>query len=433
METDGWRYEDLPEDSQAWRDTLRDLDDDAQARFGCEFAQCKPAEQRTVIQAVQDAGSGGWHGLNAARVWSLWTRYACTAFYSHPRAWNEIGFPGPAYPRGTSTRASTRREPFEVPDVRPGADPIREGYRWPTSATATSRRGCCRTTAPAPTTGCATTCVGSPTTDEVDLAVVGCGAGGSTLLQRLARRGWRVVALDAGPFWDPDARLGQRRGRVAPSLLDRAAGDRGRRPGAAGLQQLRPRRRRVDGALRRLRPGSIRATSPPGRTTASARTGRSAMPSCGPTTATSRKSCRSPASTGRGAIRTATRSGRTPSAATARCSCAAPTGPGIAAKVGPVAISNGRFGNRPHCIYRGFCLQGCKVNAKASPLITHIPDALAHGAEVRANCHGDQRRGGRAHRPGDRRALCPGRGPRGSSGPPRSPSPGTPSRRRGCC
>ena len=56
---------------------------------------------------------------------------------------------------------------------------------------------------------------------------------------------------------------------------------------------------------------------------------------------------------------------------------------GITAKVGPVAIANGRFGNRPHCIYRGFCLQGCKVNAKASPLITHIPDALAHGAEVR--------------------------------------------------
>jgi len=58
---------------------------------------------------------------------------------------------------------------------------------------------------------------------------------------------------------------------------------------------------------------------------------------------------------------------------------------GITAKVGPVAISNGRFGNRPHCIYRGFCLQGCKVNAKASPLITHVPDALEHGAEVRAD------------------------------------------------
>ena len=56
---------------------------------------------------------------------------------------------------------------------------------------------------------------------------------------------------------------------------------------------------------------------------------------------------------------------------------------GIETRIGPVAIANGRFGHRPHCIYRGFCLQGCKVNAKASPLITHIPDALAHGAEIR--------------------------------------------------
>jgi choline dehydrogenase-like flavoprotein len=60
---------------------------------------------------------------------------------------------------------------------------------------------------------------------------------------------------------------------------------------------------------------------------------------------------------------------------------------GIEMRVGPVAIPNGVFGNRPHCIYRGFCLQGCKVNAKASPLITHLPDALAHGVEVRADSH----------------------------------------------
>ena len=40
--------------------------------------------------------------------------------------------------------------------------------------------------------------------DAVDIAIVGCGAGGATLAQRLARAGWRVVALDAGPFWDPE-------------------------------------------------------------------------------------------------------------------------------------------------------------------------------------------------------------------------------------
>jgi 2-polyprenyl-3-methyl-5-hydroxy-6-metoxy-1,4-benzoquinol methylase len=40
--------------------------------------------------------------------------------------------------------------------------------------------------------------------DEVDMVIVGAGAGGGVLTQRLARAGWRVVCLDAGPFWDPD-------------------------------------------------------------------------------------------------------------------------------------------------------------------------------------------------------------------------------------
>ena len=75
-------------------------------------------------------------------------------------------------------------------------------------------------------------------------------------------------------------------------------------------------------------------------------------------------------------------------AATGRSSCAGPRAARHRRRgSGPVAIPNGRFGNRPHCIYRGFCLQGCKVNAKASPLITHIPDALAHGAEIRPDSH----------------------------------------------
>ena len=50
---------------------------------------------------------------------------------------------------------------------------------------------------------------------------------------------------------------------------------------------------------------------------------------------------------------------------------------------GPVAILSGSHGDRPHCIYRGFCLQGCKVGAKASTLVTHVPDALESGAEIR--------------------------------------------------
>jgi hypothetical protein len=132
-ETDGWRYADLPEDAQAWRDTLRYLDEDAQSKYGSPFARCAAEDQRTLIQAVQNSaglggGSNDWHGLNAVRVWSLWTRYACTAFYSHPTVWDEIGFSGPAYPRGYKNLGVDSREPFEVPDHHPGDDPVREGF-----------------------------------------------------------------------------------------------------------------------------------------------------------------------------------------------------------------------------------------------------------------------------------------------------------------
>jgi hypothetical protein len=126
-ETDGWRYRDMPEDGQAWRDTLAYLDEDAAARCGTTFADAPEDDQLALIQAVQDLAAKDWHELNAAQVWSLWTRYACTALYAHPLAWNEIGFPGPAYPRGYKNTGVDKLEPFEVRDARPSGDPVREG------------------------------------------------------------------------------------------------------------------------------------------------------------------------------------------------------------------------------------------------------------------------------------------------------------------
>ena len=71
------------------------------------------------MQAVQELSSDGkpWHGVSGEHVWSLWTRYACTAFYSHPWAWNEIGFPGPAYPRGYVDLGVGGRDHWEVADA----------------------------------------------------------------------------------------------------------------------------------------------------------------------------------------------------------------------------------------------------------------------------------------------------------------------------
>lgn len=113
FETDGWRYADLPEDGEAFRRSFAALDEDAQSSCGADFARLEWDDQAKLVQVVQQTGSEQWHDLHAGHVWSLWTRYACTAFYGHPLAWNEIGFGGPAYPRGYKNIGINAREPWE--------------------------------------------------------------------------------------------------------------------------------------------------------------------------------------------------------------------------------------------------------------------------------------------------------------------------------
>src|SRR5690625_3020058 len=55
---------------------------------------------------------------------------------------------------------------------------------------------------------------------------------------------------------------------------------------------------------------------------------------------------------------------------------------GIRTSVPPLAINSAPFDGRPPCINRGFCNQGCMPNAKFSTLVHHIPKAIGFGAEV---------------------------------------------------
>ena len=119
---DGFRYEDMPDDPKSWRQSIAALNETAVADFGRTFAELAQREQRDIIEEVRLC-KGQWHGLPAARLFSLWMRYACSAFYAHPWAWNEIGFGGPAYPRGYKHLALGAREPWEVAE-RDAQDPV---------------------------------------------------------------------------------------------------------------------------------------------------------------------------------------------------------------------------------------------------------------------------------------------------------------------
>ena len=112
--TDGWRYEDMPPDADAWRASLVEL----QRR---SFATMAAAAQNQLLESIR--ASERFADMPATRLWGLWMRYACTAYYSHPWAWSEIGFGGPAYPRGYKNIGVGKREPWEVEEVD-SRDPI---------------------------------------------------------------------------------------------------------------------------------------------------------------------------------------------------------------------------------------------------------------------------------------------------------------------
>jgi len=129
---DGYRYEDMPDDRDTWHLVLAGLDETARRRFGACFAELDD-DSREGIVAELAAGrlqGGSWDRLHVGRAWSVCMRAILAAFYSHPWAWNEIGFGGPAYPRGFMRLGPVgAREPFE----RPGAtdeDPVRVTEGW---------------------------------------------------------------------------------------------------------------------------------------------------------------------------------------------------------------------------------------------------------------------------------------------------------------
>jgi hypothetical protein len=121
----GWHYKELPQDPEAFRELAKGIEQTAQAMAEKSFAELDRREIQLVLEAVRTATAPGevWERLPAKLCWDLLTRYACEAFYAHPWAWNEIGFGGPAYPRGYARLGLDMQEWWEVKDVE-DLDPV---------------------------------------------------------------------------------------------------------------------------------------------------------------------------------------------------------------------------------------------------------------------------------------------------------------------
>ena len=110
---------------EAWRRGLAALDAEAKARHRLRFHELGPLEQDAILTAVQngDVLEQAWHDLPPKGFFSKRVLHdIVSAYYAHPTSWNEIGFGGPASPRGYVRMYFDRRDPWEASEARPGRE-----------------------------------------------------------------------------------------------------------------------------------------------------------------------------------------------------------------------------------------------------------------------------------------------------------------------
>jgi hypothetical protein len=75
-----------------------------------------------VLKQLHDGKPRGgdevWQRMPVHRYWLLLLHDICGVYYAHPWAWDEIGFGGPAYPRGYMRLEGGQPEPWEVRERR---------------------------------------------------------------------------------------------------------------------------------------------------------------------------------------------------------------------------------------------------------------------------------------------------------------------------
>lgn len=121
---DGFREGDMPYMQEAWRRGLAAVETESRRRHaGRHFACLYAAEQDALLGMMQrgELTDPAWDGLGAAAFFEsrILTDIA-GLYYAHPTAWSEMGFGGPASPRGYVRMEIDRRDPWEAAQATPG-------------------------------------------------------------------------------------------------------------------------------------------------------------------------------------------------------------------------------------------------------------------------------------------------------------------------
>lgn len=118
--TPGFRYADMPPMRDSWRQGLRAIADEARNRHGSDFVEISPALQDELLRDVENnrVDRRCWGNLPAGGFFKYHLlKEVVGIYYSHPAAWSEIGYGGPASPRGYARLGANERDPWEAEEL----------------------------------------------------------------------------------------------------------------------------------------------------------------------------------------------------------------------------------------------------------------------------------------------------------------------------
>ena len=408
---DGFRDSRLPPPREAWRRAVLALDAESIVRHGRRFHELEPSAQEDLLRLCHEGElkDPAWGDMPPEKFFGKRLLHDVVGgYYAHPAAWNEIGYGGPASPRGYVRMDYDRRDPWEASEARPGRESQarEENLRIARSAMKRMRSGTRAPDRRKPGTtvddASSPRAIGGRAPDvfrnggwapmreysldePVDFAIVGTGAGGGTLACKLAEYGFSVVAFDAGPYWRPledfasdehhQEKLYWTDERIVDgeNPLQLGANNSGKSVGGSTVHFAM--------VSLRLRPEWLKSRSLLGygadwpldwrEMWKYYREVENTLKIAGPVSYP----------WGPPRPRYPYRPHELNAAALALAQSAEALGIGWTPT--PLATLSAPRGRAPPCVYRGMCTIGCSTNAKQSVLVTWLPRALAAGAEIR--------------------------------------------------
>lgn len=118
---EGFRNDNMPPMRDAWRAGLAAIDLESHRRHGCGFAGLDATACDALLRAIErnQVDAAIWTTVPARGFFiDILVKTAAGIYYSHPAAWSEIGFGGPASPRGYVRLGFDERDAWEAKEAR---------------------------------------------------------------------------------------------------------------------------------------------------------------------------------------------------------------------------------------------------------------------------------------------------------------------------